>query len=258
MVNEPAEAIEKPQEQINKLSEQQIIDKILENMPSTEEIEVKVPSLNKFYTLQDPGKSLSLRPMTFEDEKVMMSKSGGVDPLNVLLTRCLSNINVDSLLQMDKLYLIMKLREISYGDDYTAGITCNECGKENRVSFTLSKLPVRYVEETLTDPQIIQLPVLNKKVKVRFPRVGDENYFSSAQQAMGNLWRFVESIDNCESKTVISKVIPQLPLKDAHFLFDVLGGSKYGTETKVRFICNYCSNNEVMELPITADFFTSN
>ena len=49
MVNEPAVASEKPQEQINKLSEQQIIDNILANMPSTEEIAVEVPSLNKFY-----------------------------------------------------------------------------------------------------------------------------------------------------------------------------------------------------------------
>ena len=258
MVNEPAVASEKPQEQINKLSEQQIIDNILANMPSTEEIAVEVPSLNKFYTLQDPGKPISLRPMTFEDEKIMMSNVGGVDTLNVLLSRCVNNIKVDSLLQMDKLYLIMKLREISYGDDYMAGIICNGCGKENKVKFTLSNLPVRYVEETLTDPQTIHLPVLDKEVKVRLPRVGDENYFSNAQQAMGNLWRFVESIDNCQAKTVISKVIPQLPLKDAHVLLEAMGASQYGTDTKVRFVCNYCSHNEVMELPITADFFTSN
>jgi len=258
MVNEAAGAIEKPQEQINKLSEQQIIDNILANMPSTEEIAVEVPSLNKFYTLQDPGKPISLRPMTFEDEKIMMSNVGGVDTLNVLLSRCVSNIKVDSLLQMDKLYLIMKLREISYGDEYQASITCTGCAKENKVKFTLSNLPVRYVEETLTDPQTIHLPILDKEIKVRLPRVRDENYFSNAQQAMGNLWRFVESIDNCEAKTVISKVIPQLPLKDAHVLLEVMGASQYGTDTKVRFACNYCSHNEVMELPITADFFTSN
>jgi hypothetical protein len=257
MVNEPAVASEKPQEQINKLSEQQIIDNILANMPSTEEIAVEVPSLNKFYTLHDPGKPISLRPMTFEDEKIMASNLGGVDALNVLLTRCLSNIKVDSLLQMDKLYLIMKLREISYGDDYQASITCSECGKENKVKFTLSNLPVKYIEETLTDPQIIHLPVLDKEVKVRLPRVRDENYFSNAQQAIGNLWRFVESIDNCQAKTVISKVIPQLPLKDAHVLLEAMGTSEYGLDTKVKFICNYCSNSEIMELPITADFFTS-
>ena len=116
---------------------------------------------------------------------------------------------------------------------------------------------MKYVGESLTDPYVIHLPVLDKEVKVRLPRVRDENYFSNAQQAIGNLWRFVESIDNCQAKTVISKVIPQLPLKDAHVLLEAMGTSEYGLDTKVKFICNYCSNSEIMELPITVDFFTS-
>ena len=257
MTEQAPQAAPKPQEQLNQLSEQQIIDNILENMPSNDEVAIQLPSKNKFYTLKDPAKPISLRPMTFEDERAMMTnKSGGADILNLLLTRCMNNLDVGSLLQMDKLFLIMKLREISYGDEYSAAITCTECKNENSVKFTLSNLPVRYVEDDLTNPITILLPVLNKEVKVRLPRVQDETYFTNADKAIGNLWRFVESIDGCEAKTVISKVIPQLPLKDAHVLLDGLGASQYGTDTKVRFDCNYCSHSEVMELPITADFFT--
>ena len=84
----------------------------------------------------------------------------------------------------------------------------------------------------------------------------DENYFSSANLALNNLWRFVEEIDGHSQKSIISKVIPQLPLKDAHTLLDAVGGSDYGLDTKVRFVCDYCNHNEIMELPITADFFT--
>ena len=250
---EPKEKADK----FNKLSEQQIIDNILANMPSSDEIAVELPSKNKFYTLKDSSKPITLRPMTFDDERAMMSKKNvNVDVLNTLLARCVSNIDVGALLQMDKLFLIMKLREISYGENYSASINCNSCKRDNAITFQLNALPVTYVEDELNEPITLHLSILDKDVKVRFPRVQDENYFSNADQAITNLWRFVEEIDGHAEKSVISKVLPQLPLQDAHTLLDGMSASQYGVDTKVRFVCNYCSHNEVMELPITADFFT--
>ena len=141
---------------------------------------------------------------------------------------------------MDKLYLIMKLREISYGDEYRANISCTACRKDNEVTFSLNQLPVHYIEDSFTDPLVIDLPILKKKIKVRLPRVSDERYFVNAEQAIGNLWRFIEEIDGHSEKSVISKVIPQLPLKDAHALLDSMAANEYGLDTKVRFLCNYC------------------
>tara|TARA_R110002074_G_scaffold21657_2_gene67080 strand:+ start:611 stop:1390 length:780 start_codon:yes stop_codon:yes gene_type:complete len=238
-------------------NEQKIIDDILKNMPSNDAVECSLPSKNRFYTLQDPGKPITLRPMTFEDERGMMSKKNvNVDILNGLLSKCLSNIDVGQLLQMDKLYLIMKLREISYGAEYNAGINCPSCKKDNEVQFDLSQLPVVELGDDFSNPMIVELPILKKTIKISIPRVADERYFANAENAINNLWRFVEEIDGHDQKSVISKVIPQLPLKDAHTLLDAMGASEYGIDTKVRFVCNYCSFNEVMELPISADFFT--
>jgi hypothetical protein len=238
-------------------SEKQIIDDILKNVPSSDAIEVDLPSQNRFYKLVDAGKPITLRAMTFEDERNMMSKKNvNVDVLNTLLGRCLENVDVGQLLQMDKLYLIMKLREISYGAEYKAQINCAGCRKDNEVQFDLSKLAVNPVDDDFSDPLTVELPILKKTIKVRLPRVSDERYFANAEQAINNLWRFVEEIDGHDEKSIISKVIPQLPLKDAHALLDAMGASQFGIDTKVRFVCNYCNFNEVMELPITADFFT--
>ena len=246
-----------PMPDAGKLSEQQIIDDILGNAPSQEEVVVELPSKNRFYTLQDPAKPISLRPMTFEDERKMMSnKNNNIDVLNVLLGRCVSNIDVGALLQMDKLYLIMKLREISYGEEYKANINCNGCSRDNLVTFSLSQLPVTFIGDEVTDPISVELPILKKVIKVKLPRVSDENYFTNTDHAVNNLWRFVEEIDGHDEKSVISKIIPKLPLQDAHALFEAMSATNYGIDTKVRFSCNYCNHNEVMELPITADFFT--
>ena len=145
---------------------------------------------------------------------------------------------------------------LSYGNTYTANINCNGCRKDNPVEFTLDEMPVRYLEDGETDPMTIQLPVLKKEIKIRRPRVQDEHYFANADFAVANLWRFVEEIDGHDEKGVLSKVIPQLPLKDAHAVLEALSANQYGIDTKVRFVCNFCSHNEIRELPITADFFT--
>ena len=89
---------------------------------------------------------------------------------------------------------------------------------------------------------IVELPILKKTIKISIPRVADERPTLLMQiNAINNLWRFVEEIDGHDEKSVISKVIPQLPLKDAHTLLDAMGASEYGIDTKVRFVCNYCS-----------------
>ena len=247
-----------PMEASKKMSDQQIIDDILKERPSNDEIELDLPSKNRFYTLPEPSKPITLRPMTFEDEKSMLSKkNGGTDIINRLLTRCLSNIEVQQLMQMDKLYILMKLREISYGPEYQVTINCPNCKAENNVKFELDTFSVNYADDDLTNPLKVHLPVINKEVTVRLPRVSDEHYFANAEQSLANIWRFVLDIGGYDSKAVISKVIPQLPLKDAHTLMQAIGCNEYGIDTNVRFACAYCDHIESMELPITADFFSS-
>ena len=246
---------EKPNPMFN---DQQAIDDILKEMPANEAIELDLPSKNRFYNLKEPGKPITLRPMTFADEKSMLSKNtGNLDIINKLLARCLENVDVGQLLQIDKLYILMKLREISYGPEYTVSINCSKCKSENKVNFQLDTFNVRYADDNLTDPRTVHLPVLKKDVVVRLPRVTDEKYFANTEQSLINLWRFVEKIDKYDSKPVISKVIPQLPIKDAHTLLEAIGCNDYGIDTNVRFDCAYCDNVESMELPITADFFSS-
>jgi len=244
---------------INAVSEESIIAEILANLPGDEDVPIELPSRNRFYSLLDPTKPISIRPLTFDDEKKLMTnRTGGAEALNKLVEKCVQNIKVGDLLELDKLYLLMKIREISYGDEYKASITCPSCSQENKVTFSLSNLKVNYLPDDFTNPQEIELPVLKKKIKVRLPRVEDEGYLRSPELAMANLWRFVEEVAGHTQKTIISKVIQKLPLKDAHALMSALGSSGYGMDTNIRFACSYCSLVERMELPIGADFFTNN
>ena len=158
--------------------DQETMDKILENLPTEVETEVSLPSKCKFYSLPDPASPVQVRPMTFADEKAIatLKNSKRTDPINYLLGRCVINLNINEILMMDKLYLLYKIREISYGPEYKVYITCPKCLSEAEVKLDISKLLLNEIPDDLTDPRKISLPVLKKDATVKFPRLREEKY----------------------------------------------------------------------------------
>ncbi len=144
-------------------AKQEIVDELLKELPSDAAIEVELPSENKLYTLEDKDMPITLRPMTFEDEKHLVSAKTDDDPINLILQRCVSNIKVPDLLPMDKLYLIMKLRELSYGDEYNTLLICQHCKAENPTTVKLSTLNVNPVPDDFSDPIEIHLEGLKNR-----------------------------------------------------------------------------------------------
>ena len=238
----------------NDEAKQAVIDEILKELPTDTAVEVELPSECRAYNLEDPGAPITLRPMTFEDEKALISSSKGQDPVNLILQRCTTNIQVMDLLAMDKLYLIMKLREISYGDDYNTLLVCSHCKAENPTTVRLSQLNVNPVPDDFEDPVTVLLPTINKEAKVRFPRVRDEKVMTDTQSALDQMWRFVSEIDGHTDKSVIAAVVDKLPLRDVRTIMNAIK-TDFGVDTKIKFECNSCGGVTVVDLPIDANFF---
>ena len=237
---------------------QKAIDSILENLPVELEIDVNLPSKCKFYTLPNPAANVSVRPMTFEDEKAIatIKKSNNIDPINHLLTRCVNNLNVNELLMMDKLYLLYKIREVSYGPEYKINITCPKCNSESEVKIDISKLLLNEVPDDLTDPREVTLPAIKKNAVVRFPRLKDEKYINFLENKNVQFWRFIENIDGHKDKKVISKVLEKLPITDMHIIISELTKPEYGLDSKINFICGDCEAETVVDIPIGENFFS--
>ena len=233
-------------------SKEDIINDILSQAPEQTAITVELPSECRAYNI-DESEIITLRPMTFEDEKAIIGTKGE-DPVNLILSRCLEGLKIMDLLPMDKLYLIMKLREISYGDDYEANLVCSHCKAENPTTILLSQLNVNPVPDDFTDPVDIYLPTIKKQAKVKLPRVRDERMLVDSKESLNQLWRFVTEIDGHTDKSIISAVLEKLPLVDMKTIiksFD-LG---YGLDTKVKLECNSCGGVSIIELPIDSNFF---
>jgi len=233
-------------------SKEDIINDILRDIPTNTTIQVDLPSEGRTYNLDD-SQIITLRPMTFDDEKSLVSAKEG-DPVNLLLEKCLTGIKVMDLLPMDKLYLIMKLREISYGDDYDTVLICEHCKAENPAKIKLSSLNVNPVPDDFEDPITVFLPKIKREAKIKLPRVRDEKFLSDAEASLSQIWRFVQEIDGHTDKSIVAAVVDKLPLVDMKTILKTFD-TEYGLDTKVKLECNNCGGVSILELPINSNFF---
>jgi len=242
-------------------SDEDILNNILGNLPAEVAVDVDIPSLGVVYGNSRDTKKVSVTPMTFDDEKAILSsqKDPSIDPANLLLSRCVNGVKVDDLLIMDKLYLIMKIRELSFGNEYKSRAICKKCKAENNLSIELDKLLCNFVDEhEFMDPTEVELPQIGKTAKVRVPRVCDEQYLMDPERTVNELWRFVDEIGGSQNKKIIAKVIEKLPIIDVHKIINVLTMQEYGIQTEVKFVCSHCQSHETIILPISANFFSTN
>ena len=218
-------------------NKQTIIDELLKNLPPETSVEVSLPSENRVYSLPDPLALVTLRPMTFEDEKSLISSPKGQDPINIILNRCCSNISI--------------------GDDYHTNLICPSCKEENPTVIRLSQLNVNPVPDNFQDPTEVALPSIKKKAKVRLPRLSDEKYMKTTEESLSNIWRFVTEIAGHTDKHIIASVLEKLPIKDMRIILKAMK-TDFGVDTKVKFDCAGCSTQSVVELPIDSNFFDVN
>ena len=234
------------------------VDSILEHLPVETAVKVDLPSRGQFYG--DGGGVVSVKPLTFEDEKALVSikDSKKINPLSTILSRCVEGVDTNALVYMDKMFLIMKIRELSYGEEYQASVICPKCTESNPLSFKLSELEVKYVPEDLKEPMSVLLPKIKKDVEFRLPRVSDESYIIDPEIMMDNIWRFIVSIDGNKNPTVIAQVIRKLPSADLHTMIKAFTANDYGIETKAKFKCFNCKEVSLVDIPISENFFSVN
>ncbi len=78
----------------NDAAKQEIIEGLLKDLPSDTAVAVDLPSEARVYELEDPDMPITLRPMTFEDEKCIVNSKKEEDPINLILQRCITNIKI--------------------------------------------------------------------------------------------------------------------------------------------------------------------
>ena len=221
------------------------------------EVIFQLPSEGRFYSTKT--KEISISPIKFEDEKQLAASiKNNINPVNLIISKCVKGLDVNSLLLIDKLFILLKIREISYGAEYPAEITCPACESQAQVKINLSELVVNEIPQEIEDPREITLPKLKKKAKVRFPRVSDEAYFGNIETTYNNIWRFVVELNGITDPVFIAKAVPKMHIMDVKYILGQIMRNDLGLNPKFLFECNNCKKESKMEVPINENFFSVN
>lgn len=231
------------------------LEQLFGSIPLESDVVVRLPSEGRFYP--DGKAEVVVSPIKFEDEKQLASSvKSGINPINLMMSKCLKSLDINSLLLMDKMLLLLKIREISYGEEYPASVTCPKCLYNTDLTIDLSKLVTHHVPAEITDPREIMLPKLQKKVKVKFPRVSDEKFLTSQEEVYNNLWRFVTEIDGIADPVLIAQAIPRMHIRDIKFILSNVMRLDLGLDPKFILQCGQCGGESLITVPINESFFS--
>jgi hypothetical protein len=185
------------------------------------------------------------------------SKIGGKNIINNMMGKCVKGVSILDLTLPDKIYLLFKLREISYGTDYNVLLNCLHCEEPNEMIIPINELTVNYIDEKACTVKQLFLPGSKRNVEVTVPRSRDEDLITKPSKLMDNLWRFVNRVEDIEDKDIIRAFVKKLPAQDVSKLRNSILNEEWGLETKISFHCMHCEEKNDMDLPLTADFFSA-
>tara|TARA_R100000234_G_scaffold119820_1_gene103893 strand:+ start:416 stop:1171 length:756 start_codon:yes stop_codon:yes gene_type:complete len=234
---------------------EELLDKMFEGVEATEAQVVDLPSRGRFYK---DGANVVVSPLTFEDEeRILYSKGKGNDVINLIIDKCVKGVNIGELLQIDKLFLLMKVREVSYGSVYKFNLACPSCAEEIRTEIDVANdLNVNYLPDDIEDPRVIELPKLGVEAVVRFPRNKEESLLTDPDGLAKNIYKFVVSVGGVEDPVFVAKAIKRMHIVDVKTIVSEINKGEFGLDPRFTFECPSCGHNTMMEVPLDASFFS--
>lgn len=212
---------------------------------------------------------IRLFPLTLSEEEILTTQKflkTGV-ATRMIFDNCIaSNIDATDILTFDSTYLLYRLRQISYGDDYTIDLKCPEssCEREFKETIKISELKFEELEKDVIEPLIVKLPMSQYTVSLVYPRViHSEKLYMKQKNSDENNTRLLNliittvSIQDEKGKELSPKdweeFYKALPAGDRAKLTDA---TRVDTGIdKIKCICPHCGASWSETVPIGAEFF---
>lgn len=240
------------------------------NVPIQEDF--KLPSLGKVYNKPfDPR--VKLRSMTVVDEmKRLNPTTTPYRTMSEIIEDCLLTklpISVYDLCLGDYVYLLNKLRIVTYGNQYKYTAICPVCGNQDQGIFNLDDLIINEYTDDIEELKTVTLSS-GKVAHLKFqtPRDLDnisnkvseykKNYPDSQADptVLYTLMSFIDYIDGV-SPTLLEETLKVLPASDYNVLSQVGAklNRKVGIDAVMPFTCKACNNSVNLPFRYTSEFF---
>lgn len=236
---------------------------------------ITLPSLGKFYNGEDGPTDgiLHVRPMTGKEESILATprfvKKG--DAISMIFKNCIKeNYQPENFLSVDRTYLLIWLRGVSYGNNYQVELTCpftNKKFNENiDLNLDVDLCPDDFDESSLSGV----LPTTGYNFTYRLSRGKDETSLQTRREKDAKFDKkpnetddtliirtaqLVESIEGLTDKTELEVLIKNLPVSDGNHLRNLVNDPPFGVQTKLTVISPFAADEFEVELPIDSSFF---
>jgi len=251
------------------------LQRLLEGLPVKYE-PVNLPSRGRFYE-DDALKSgtLHVRPMTGAEEEILATPRHikRNEAMDMIFNACIQeNCNTYNLLTIDRTYLLIWLRGISYSTKYEVEVECPRFGCETKFQTTidLDHMNVEYCPDSFTTAKLNGiLPKTGYQFNYRLATGADDlavNEYRERRlrrfgdQAADNTLTFrtallLNNIETITDKDELQILLKRLPVEDVAYLRNLASDPPFGVDTNVDCFCPACTNEFSLDLPLEAGFF---
>jgi len=238
--------------------------------------EIELPSKGRFYDGETgPANGIvAVRPMTGEEEQILATprfvRRG--QAINMIFQKCLRDGNTfrpENLLTIDRTYLLIYLRGISYSTKYEVEVKCPDCEKKFGTTINLdemavdpcpdeygpilqdvlptTKLPFTYRLSTGKDEQDIT-DYRDRRIKA----FGDSSADDTLTYRTATL---LNEIDGIKGKNDLQVLLKNLPINDVSYIRNCINEPPFGVDTNIEITCPSCLHDFEVDLPLEASFF---
>ena len=130
---------------------------------------------------------VTIHPIRAAEEKILAGMTGAqgrvLDSMNLLLERCLAeDIKPDDLTTTDWYFLMVRVRIVSYGEEYPFSVRCRNCRETFEHTVNLTELEMRTLPDDFSEPFELELPMSKETVGLRLLRGSDEKTIFKAHR----------------------------------------------------------------------------
>ena len=215
--------------------------------------------------------------MTAKDEDMLTSQS--LLKKGLAIDRLLQNVIVDKSIKVGELYtgdknaILVAARITGYGEDYSANLTCQACGTNERYDFDLSDIKTNYGDgevpgttRTENNTFIFELPKSKVSVEVRMITGLEEKKLSDLAEKRKKLKlpeapltdqfrSIIVSVNGHTSSDAVGSFVENMPALDSKYLRGMYARVTPNIDLTQDVTCPNCSNETEVQLPFTVDFF---
>jgi hypothetical protein len=237
--------------------------------------EVKLPSLGRFYDGEDGPSDgvLHIRPMTGEEEQILATprlvRKG--QAINMIFQRCIQESHrTENFLSVDRTFLLIWLRGISYSPQYEVELKCPDCDHKFPHIVDLNSLNLEMCPDDYGPPLEGVMPKSGYNFSYRLPRGRDETAIQEYRERQLRLWgaeggtddtltyrtaMLVENIEGLSNKKELQQLLKKLPIQDVAYLRSQTTEPPFGVDTKIDVPCVHCMHEFSIDMPLEANFF---